>query len=37
MCLYCWWVCPNEAITLTGQLNHLTRQVQRYKSIVETI
>lgn len=37
MCLYCWWVCPKEAITLTGQLNHLTRQVQRYKTIVETI
>ena len=37
LCLYCWWVCPKEAITLTGQLNHLTRQTQRYKTIVETI
>ncbi len=37
MCLYCWWVCPKEAIQLSGELNHLERQVERYKSIIERI
>ena len=36
-CLYCWWVCPKEALTLEGDLNHLERQVERYKSTVEQI
>lgn len=36
-CLYCWWVCPNAAITLRGELNHLERQVSRYKREVERI
>jgi formate hydrogenlyase subunit 6/NADH:ubiquinone oxidoreductase subunit I len=35
MCLYCWWVCPNDAIELHGELNHLERQVERYKGMVE--
>jgi uncharacterized protein (DUF362 family)/NAD-dependent dihydropyrimidine dehydrogenase PreA subunit len=36
-CLYCWWVCPKGALTLDGELNHLGRQVDRYKSVVEAI
>jgi len=36
-CLYCWWVCPKEAIELHGALNHLERQVERYKAIIEQI
>ncbi len=36
-CLYCWWVCPKNAIILHGELNHLERQVERYKGIIETI
>ena len=34
-CLYCWWVCPQGAIELEGELNHLERQVGRYKEQVE--
>ncbi|MCB9762848.1 MAG: DUF362 domain-containing protein [Alphaproteobacteria bacterium] len=34
-CLYCWWVCPNDALKLEGELNHLERQVRRYKEAVE--
>ncbi len=37
MCLYCWWVCPEGAIGLRGELGHLERQVERYKDIVERI
>lgn len=31
-CLYCWWVCPNDAITLEGPLHHLERQAARYRA-----
>ena len=34
-CLYCWWVCPESVITLDGPLNHMERQVDRYKKVVE--
>ncbi len=36
-CLYCWWVCPQAAIELHGDLNHLERQVERYKPAVEAM
>ena len=36
-CLYCWWVCPNEALTLTGPLNHLARQGALYKTALERL
>ncbi|MDP6933565.1 MAG: DUF362 domain-containing protein [Myxococcota bacterium] len=34
-CLYCWWVCPKGVLDLDGPLNHLQRQVDRYKRTVE--
>ncbi len=34
-CLYCWWVCPEGAITLEGDLNAMERQVKRYKAQIE--
>jgi ferredoxin len=36
-CLYCWWVCPQGALELSGDLNHLERQVARYKTAVEAL
>lgn len=36
-CLYCWWVCPEDALTLQGELNAMERQVQRYKSTIEQL
>jgi uncharacterized protein (DUF362 family)/ferredoxin len=36
-CLYCWWVCPKDAIILHGELNHLERQVERYKDAVQSL
>ena len=36
-CLYCWWVCPEGALTLIGPLGHLERQVERYKPAVEQL
>jgi ferredoxin len=36
-CLYCWWVCPKEALKLEGEQGHLARQVQRYKRAIETL
>lgn len=36
-CLYCWWVCPNEAISLEGPLGQLERQARRYKKIIERL
>lgn len=29
-CLYCWFVCPHDAIQLEGEPHHLERQVTRY-------
>ncbi|MFT4974534.1 MAG: hypothetical protein ACI8S6_000417 [Myxococcota bacterium] len=34
-CMYCWWVCPDEAISLTGDVGYLKRQVERYKADIE--
>jgi Fe-S-cluster-containing hydrogenase component 2 len=36
-CLYCWWVCPKGALHLDGELKHMERQVERYKSAVEAL
>ncbi len=36
-CLYCWWICPNDALTPDGPLGHLERQVERYKSVIEQL
>lgn len=36
-CLYCWWVCPRDAIVIDGPLNHLERQIERYKARIEQI
>lgn len=34
-CLYCWWVCPEDAIQLQGELKSMERQVHRYKPQIE--
>jgi uncharacterized protein (DUF362 family)/NAD-dependent dihydropyrimidine dehydrogenase PreA subunit len=36
-CLYCWWVCPQKALTLSGEANYLERQIQRYKPVIEAL
>lgn len=36
-CLYCWWVCPNDALQLEGPLHHLEAQAKRYKEAVERL
>lgn len=36
-CLYCWWVCPNDAIHLRGELHAMQRQVDRYKDLIERL
>lgn len=36
-CLYCWWVCPNEALTLTGEAAAMQRQIDRYKEQIEAL
>lgn len=36
-CLYCWWVCPNEALTLTGEAAAMQRQIDRYKGQIEAL
>ncbi len=36
-CLYCWWVCPNDAIVLTGEPNGMARQIARYKKEIEQL
>jgi uncharacterized protein (DUF362 family)/Pyruvate/2-oxoacid:ferredoxin oxidoreductase delta subunit len=36
-CLYCWWVCPKDAITLDGELHGMQRQVDRYKAQIEQL
>lgn len=36
-CLYCWWVCPNEALTLQGPLHHLEAQAARYRLAVQKL
>lgn len=34
-CLYCWWVCPNDAIVLEGEPQGMARQIARYKKDIE--
>ena len=36
-CLYCWWVCPNDALALQGPLHHLERQAARYKAQIQDL
>lgn len=36
-CLYCWWVCPEGALELSGDANAMQRQVDRYKPEVERL
>jgi uncharacterized protein (DUF362 family)/NAD-dependent dihydropyrimidine dehydrogenase PreA subunit len=36
-CLYCWWVCPRDALKLEGERGHLRRQVERYKRGIEAL
>jgi ferredoxin len=36
-CLYCWWVCPNDAIALDGAANAMQRQIDRYKPAIEQL
>lgn len=34
-CLYCWWACPEGALTLSGSANAMQRQIDRYKQDIE--
>lgn len=34
-CLYCWWVCPKDALVLDGERNAMARQIERYKGQIE--
>lgn len=36
-CLYCWWVCPKDALTLRGQAHAMQRQIDRYKRQIESL
>ncbi len=36
-CLYCWWVCPKQALTLSGEPAFMSRQIERYKGVIETL
>lgn len=36
-CLYCWWACPKGALSLSGEARAMQRQVDRYKTVIETI
>jgi uncharacterized protein (DUF362 family)/ferredoxin len=36
-CLYCWWSCPKDALTLDGDLGFLARHAERYKSAIERL
>lgn len=36
-CLYCWWVCPKEALKLEGDANFMNRQITRYKQEIERL
>jgi len=36
-CLYCWWVCPKDAIALEGDLGFLARHGERYKTAIERL
>ncbi len=34
-CLYCWWVCPKDALVLDGEPLAMRRQIERYKQQIE--
>lgn len=36
-CLYCWWVCPKDALKLEGDAEFMQRQIDRYKSDIERL
>lgn len=36
-CLYCWWVCPKDALTLEGKPEYMQRQIDRYKEEIERL
>ncbi len=36
-CLYCWWVCPNDAIVIEGEPRGMARQIARYKKDIEQL
>lgn len=36
-CLYCWWVCPKDAIVLEGEPRGMARQITRYKKDIEAL
>ena len=36
-CLYCWFVCPHDAIRLRGEPHHLERQVSRYGEAIRNL
>lgn len=36
-CLYCFWICPTQAIELRGDLGYLAAQVDRYKGMIERL
>lgn len=36
-CLYCWWVCPTDALRLEGPLHHLEAQAARYRGAVRQL
>lgn len=36
-CLYCWWVCPKDAIVLEGEPQGMARQIARYKKDIEAL
>ena len=36
-CLYCWWVCPKQALSITGEPAAMERQIQRYKGAIENL
>ena len=36
-CLYCWFVCPEDAIAIEGDANHLTRQIERYRNQIQNL
>ncbi|MFH1467349.1 MAG: DUF362 domain-containing protein [Pseudomonadota bacterium] len=33
-CLYCWFVCPEQAITVEGEARQIARQVERYGGVI---
>lgn len=36
-CMYCWWVCPKDALRLDGPVGHLERQIAKYKDSIEAL